>query len=177
MDLEATSRRLTGMVRDIPDFPQPGILFKDITPILENPQGLRDAIDAMAEPFRDREIDVIVGLESRGFIFGAPLAYNRGVGFVLVRKIDKLPGDKITVKYDLEYGTNTFEIHKDAITPGQRVLLVDDLLATGGSMDAAISLVTQLGGEIVGLTFLIELEFLKGRERLRAYDVHSVIKT
>lgn len=176
MDLEATSRRLDAMIRNVPDFPQPGIIFKDITPILQSPQGLHDAIDAMVAPFRDAGVDVVVGLESRGFVFGAPIAYNMGLGFVPVRKLGKLPADKIFIQYDLEYGSNTFEIHRDAITPGQRVLLVDDLLATGGTMRASIDLVEQLGAEVVGLTFLVELGFLHGRDRLQGYDLHAVIQ-
>ncbi len=175
MDVEATSRRLDAMIRNIPDFPQPGVMFKDITPILQDPQGLRDAIDAMIEPFRDKRIDLIVGLESRGFLFGAPMAYVMGLGFVVIRKSGKLPGEKIHVTYDLEYGTDTLEIHSDAIKPGQRVLMVDDLLATGGTMCASIELVKRLGGEIAGVSFLIELDFLKGRDRLRDYDAHTLI--
>lgn len=175
MDLEATSRRLDAMIRNIPDFPQQGVMFKDITPILQDPQGLRDAVDAMMDPFRDKRIDIIVGLESRGFLFGAPMAYVMGLGFVMVRKVGKLPGEKIRVAYDLEYGFNTLELHTDAIKPGQRVLLVDDLLATGGTMCASIELVKRLGGEIAGISFLIELDFLKGRDRLRDYDVHTLI--
>lgn len=176
MDLEATSRRLEAMIRDVPDFPQPGIIFKDITPILQSPQGLREAIDAMVEPFRDAGIDAIVGLESRGFVFGAPIAYNMGLGFVPVRKHGKLPADKIHIEYDLEYGSNIFEVHRDAITAGQRVLLVDDLLATGGTMRASIDLVEQLGGVVAGLSFLVELGFLNGRDRLQGYDLHAVIQ-
>ncbi len=175
MDLEATSRRLDAMIRNIPDFPQQGVMFKDITPILQDPQGLRDAVDAMMDPFRDKRIDIIVGLESRGFLFGAPMAYVMGLGFVMVRKVGKLPGEKIRVAYDLEYGSNTLELHTDAIKSGQRVLLVDDLLATGGTMCASIELVKRLGGEITGISFLIELDFLKGRDRLRDYDVHTLI--
>jgi adenine phosphoribosyltransferase len=176
MDLEATSRRLEAMIRDVPDFPQPGIIFKDITPILQSPQGLREAIDAMVEPFRDAGIDAIVGLESRGFVFGAPIAYNMGLGFVPVRKHGKLPADKIHIEYDLEYGSNIFEVHRDAITPGQRVLLVDDLLATGGTMRASIDLVEQLGGVVAGLAFMVELGFLNGRDRLQGYDLHALIR-
>ena len=175
MDLEATSRQLAAPIRNIPDFPPPGVMFKDITPILQDPRGLRDAVDAMSEPFRDKEIDIIVGSESRGFLFGAPMAYKMGLGFVMVRKPGKLPGEKIEVAYELEYGSNTLELHSDAIKPGQRVLLVDDLLATGGTMSASIELVKRLGGEIAGVSFLIELDFLKGRDRLRGYDVHTVI--
>jgi len=175
MVTEETTRRLTAMIRDVPDFPQPGILFKDIAPILQNPDGLREAIDAMAAPFRDAEIDVIVGLESRGFLFGAPIAYNMGLGFVIVRKPGKLPAEKLSIEYKLEYGSNVLEIHRDAITPGQRCLVVDDLLATGGTARAAVSLVEQLGGKVIGLSFLIELGFLHGRDQLQGYDIHTVI--
>lgn len=175
MNVETTRQRLETLIRDVPDFPQPGIIFKDITPILQDPQGLREAVDAMAEPFRGRDIDVIVGLESRGFIFGAPIAYSMGLGLALVRKQAKLPADKIHIEYDLEYGSNVFEIHRDAIQPGQRVMIVDDLLATGGTMRASIDLVERLGGEVAGLTFLVELSFLNGRQKLQNYDIHSVI--
>jgi len=175
MVTEETTRRLTAMIRDVPDFPQPGILFKDIAPILQNPDGLREAIDAMAAPFRDAEIDVIVGLESRGFLFGAPIAYNMGLGFVIVRKPGKLPAEKLSIEYELEYGSNVLEIHRDAITPGQRCLVVDDLLATGGTARAAVSLVEQLGGKVAGLSFLIELGFLHGRDQLQGHDIHTVI--
>ncbi len=175
MVTEETTRRLTAMIRDVPDFPQPGILFKDIAPILQNPDGLREAIDAMAAPFRAAEIDVIVGLESRGFLFGAPIAYNMGLGFVIVRKPGKLPAEKLSIEYELEYGSNVLEIHRDAITPGQRCLVVDDLLATGGTARAAVSLVEQLGGKVIGLSFLIELGFLHGRDQLQGHDIHTVI--
>jgi len=175
MVTEETSRRLTAMIRDVPDFPQPGILFKDIAPILQNRDGLREAIDAVAAPFRDARIDVIVGLESRGFLFGAPIAYNMGLGFVIVRKPGTLPAEKLSIEYQLEYGSNVLEIHRDAITPGQRCLIVDDLLATGGTARAAVSLVEQLGGTVAGLSFLIELGFLHGRDQLRGYDIHTVI--
>lgn len=175
MNVETTSKRLETMIRDVPDFPQPGVLFKDITPILADPAGLREAIDAMAAPFRDKRVDVIVGLESRGFVFGAPMAYNMGLGFAPVRKFGKLPADKIYIEYDLEYGSNVFEMHRDAIAGGQRVLIVDDLLATGGTMRASIDLVEQLGGEVVGLSFLVELSFLNGRQKLQGYDIHTVI--
>jgi adenine phosphoribosyltransferase len=176
MDLTATSRHLEELIRDVPDFPKPGVLFKDITPILRDPQGLREAIEAMSAPFSSGQIDVVVGLESRGFVFGAPIACNLGLGFAPVRKHGKLPADKIHIEYDLEYGSAIFEIHRDAIAPGQRVLLVDDLLATGGTMRAAIDLVEQLGGEIAGLSFLVELGFLNGREKLRGHNIHSVIR-
>ena len=176
MTLETTSRWLTTLIRDVPDFPQPGIVFKDITPILRDPRGLREAVDAMAAPFRDKGVDVIVGLESRGFILGAPIAYSMGLGFALVRKHGKLPADKIFIAYELEYGSNVFEIHRDAVAPGQRVLIVDDLLATGGTMRASIDLVERLGGVVVGLSFLLELDFLKGRDKLQGYDIHTVIR-
>lgn len=174
--MEATSEFLESLIRDVPDFPQPGIVFKDITPILQDANGLRAAIDSMAAPYEASKIDLIVGLESRGFIFGAPIAYKLGLGFVLVRKHAKLPAETITVQYDLEYGKNVFEIHRDAIEPGQRVVIVDDLLATGGTVRASINLVEQLGGQIAGLCFLIELGFLNGRERLKGYDIHTVIR-
>lgn len=174
MTLE-TTERLETLIRDVPDFPKPGIVFKDITPILRDAQGLRDAIDAMAAPFSDAGVDVIVGLESRGFVFGAPMAYNMGLGFAPVRKHGKLPADRIHIEYDLEYGSNIFELHRDAIAPGQRVLIVDDLLATGGTMRASIDLVEQLGGNVVGLSFLVELSFLNGREKLHGYNIHTVI--
>lgn len=176
MSVEAVSRRLEALIRDVPDFPQPGILFKDITPILRDPRALREAIDAMAEPFANARVDVIVGLESRGFVFGAPMAYNMGLGFAPVRKLGKLPADKIYVEYDLEYGRNTFEMHRDAVEPGQRVLIVDDLLATGGTMRASIDLVERLGGKVIGLSFLVELGFLNGRDKLGGYDIHTVIR-
>ena len=162
MTSQMTTQWLASLIRDVPDFPQPGIVFKDITPILRDPRGLREAIDAMAEPFRHSGVDVVVGLESRGFILGAPIAYSMGLGFALVRKSGKLPADKILITYELEYGSNVFEIHRDAVAPGQRVLVVDDLLATGGTMRASIDLVEQLGGVVVGLSFLVELAFLKG---------------
>jgi len=176
MTSETTTQWLASLIRDVPDFPQPGIVFKDITPILRDPRGLREAIDAMAEPFRGRSVDVVVGLESRGFILGAPIAYSMGLGFALVRKSGKLPADKIFITYELEYGSNVFEIHRDAIAPGQRVLIVDDLLATGGTMRASIDLVEQLGGVVVGLSFLLELDFLKGRDKLHGYDIHTVMR-
>jgi adenine phosphoribosyltransferase len=176
MDLQATSRHLEEMIRDVPDFPKPGILFKDITPILLDPQGLKEAVEALSAPFSNGQIDVVVGLESRGFVFGAPIAYNLGLGFAPVRKHGKLPADKIHIEYDLEYGSAIFELHRDAIAPGQRALLVDDLLATGGTMRAAIDLVEQLGGEVAGLAFLVELGFLNGREKLGGHNIHSVIR-
>ena len=166
---------LSMMIRSVPNFPEPGIDFKDITPILRDPASLRQAVDAMTDPFRELHVDLIVGLESRGFLFGMPIAYNLGVGFIPVRKAGKLPSETIGVNYNLEYGSNSLEIHRDAITSGQNVLLVDDLLATGGTMAASIGLVEQLGGHIVGASFLIELPILNGRHQLQPHTVHSVI--
>jgi adenine phosphoribosyltransferase len=166
---------LAAKVRDIPDFPKPGILFKDITTLLKEGPAFKAAIDGLIGQVRDKKIDVVVGMESRGLIFGAPIAYALGVGFVPVRKLGKLPAEVVTVEYDLEYGSATLEMHKDAIAPGQRVLIVDDLLATGGTVAGTIELVKQLRGEIVGLAFLIELTFLKGRDRLQGYDIATLI--
>jgi adenine phosphoribosyltransferase len=166
---------LRAKIREIPDFPKPGILFYDITTLLKDPAGFREAIDLMLEPYRGEKIDVVVGMESRGFIFSAPMAYQLGAGFVPVRKLGKLPAEVISVEYALEYGSNTLEIHRDAIEPGQRVLIVDDLLATGGTVRGTIELVERLRGEVVGLAFLVELQFLKGRERLAGHRVTSVI--
>ena len=163
-------------IRDIPDFPIPGVLFRDITPVLQDAQAFRDAIDLVAELFAPDSYDVIVGLESRGFVFGAPVAYKLGRGFVPVRKLGKLPASKIAVEYSLEYGNHTLEMHDDGILPGQRALIVDDLLATGGTCGAAISLVEQVGGTVTGAAFLVELGFLKGRERLAGYDVRSIVR-
>src|SRR5437879_4441652 len=157
---------LASTVRVIPDFPVKGIPLRDITTLLQDPHAFRSAIDALHERVRDLNIDLVVGMESRGFIFAAPLAYLLGVGLVPVRKLGKLPGDTLSVEYELEYGSNTLEIHRDAIGPGQRVLIVDDLLATGGTVLATVDLVRQLGGEIAGAAFLIELEDLGGRARL-----------
>ncbi|HEX2915995.1 MAG TPA: adenine phosphoribosyltransferase [Chloroflexia bacterium] len=166
---------LRDYIRDIPDFPTQGILFKDITTLLQDPQAFRQALDEMTDAYKGEQIDAVVGIESRGFIFGAPLAYNLGAGFVLARKLGKLPFDTIAAEYSLEYGTNTIEMHADAIKPGQRVLIADDLLATGGTVQATARLVEQLGGEVVGLVFLVELAFLKGRERLTQYRVTALL--
>jgi adenine phosphoribosyltransferase len=163
-------------IREIPDFPKPGILFYDITTLLKDPGAYREAIDLMLEPYRDDKIDLVVGMESRGFIFSAPMAYQLDAGLVPVRKLGKLPAETITVEYALEYGSNTLEIHRDAIESGQRVLIVDDLLATGGTVKGTIELVERLKGEVVGLAFLVELDFLKGRDRLEGRRVTSVIK-
>jgi adenine phosphoribosyltransferase len=166
---------LKALVRTIPDFPKPGILFYDITTLLKDPKGFASLIDALAQYYIDKEIDLVLGIEARGFIFGPALAYRLNAGFVPVRKPKKLPGPTARVTYDLEYGSDTLEIHVDAIEPGQRVVLVDDLLATGGTMEATIKLVQQLGGEIAGLGFAIELDFLKGRDRFKDYDVFSLL--
>ena len=167
---------LAPLIRDIPDFPKKGIVFKDITTILKDGQAFRRAIDALAERVRPYSVDKVIGMESRGFIFAAPIAYQLGVGFVPVRKLGKLPGPTISTEYELEYGTNTLEIHSDAIEEGERVLIVDDLLATGGTVSATIELVERLGGEVAAVAFLVELTFLKGRERLDGYNVESVIQ-
>ena len=167
---------LARLIRDVPDFPKKGILFKDITTLLRDPEAFREAIDALAARYVDERIDEVVAVESRGFVFGAPLAYKLGAGFVPVRKPGKLPAQTTSVEYSLEYGTSTLEIHLDAIQPGQRILLVDDLLATGGSAKAAAELVERLGGVIVGLAFLIELEFLRGATKLEGRRVYSLIR-
>lgn len=167
---------LKDLVRDVQDFPTEGIVFKDITTVLKDPQGLKLAIDSMAEQLKNVDFDLILGPESRGFIFGMPLAYNLNKGFVLVRKPGKLPSKTISKSYDLEYGSNTIEMHVDAIKKGQKVVIVDDLLATGGTCEAIIDLVKELGGEVVKLEFFIELEFLKGREKFEGIEIGSVIK-
>ena len=167
---------LAEFIRNVPDFPIKGIQFKDITPLLQNPKAFKQAVDVLAARYEGQQVDHVVSIESRGFIFGAPLAYKLGAGFVPIRKPGKLPAETIDVEYSLEYGTNTLEMHTDAIQPGQRVLLVDDLLATGGSARAAIDLIERLGGIVIGIAFLIELEFLKGTERLDGYDVFSIIR-
>jgi len=167
---------LAPKIRDVPDFPKPGILFKDITTLLKDGPAFKAAIDGLLARIGGRAVDVVVGMESRGFIFGAPVAYALGVGFVPVRKLGKLPSDVVSVEYDLEYGSATLEMHKDALAPGARVLVVDDLLATGGTVAGTIDLVKQLKGEIVAVAFLIELTALRGRERLAGYDVITLIQ-
>jgi len=167
---------LRARIREIPDFPKPGILFYDITTLLKDGPAFREAVELMTEPYRGTQVDVVVGMESRGFIFSAPMATELGAGFVPVRKLGKLPAETLSVEYALEYGTNTLEIHKDAITPGQKVLVVDDLLATGGTVVGTLELLKLLKAEVVGLAFLIELLFLKGRDRLRDQRIHSVIQ-
>jgi adenine phosphoribosyltransferase len=167
---------LQAFIRDVPDFPKPGILFKDITPLLANPSSLAMAVEVLCNPFRGRNIQAVVGAESRGFIFGTAIAQALSCGFVPVRKPGKLPAAKASITYDLEYGQDTLEIHKDAIVKGQRCLLVDDLLATGGTMKACCDLVEGLGGEIVGIAVLIELSFLNGRARFSKYNLQSAIQ-
>ena len=166
---------LRAKIREVPDFPKPGILFYDITTLLKDPDAFREVIDQMADQVKDSAVDLVVGMESRGFIFSAPLAYQLQAGFVPVRKLGKLPAETIEVEYDLEYGTATLEIHKDAIKPGQRVLIVDDLLATGGTVQGTIELVQRLGGEIAGLSFMVELTGLHGREKLGDFQIHALL--
>ena len=166
---------LRAKIRDIKDFPTEGILFKDITTLLKDAPAFRAVIDLMAERYRKERVDVVVGIESRGFIFGGTLAHQLGAGFVPVRKLGKLPGKTIEVEYELEYGRDALAVHEDAIQPGQRVLAVDDLLATGGTMAATLRLIEQLGGQVAGVAFMIELGFLHGRDRLKNYPVHSII--
>lgn len=171
-----SAEELRAKIREIPDFPKPGILFYDITTLLKDPIAYHESIDLMLAPWREDRIDLVVGMESRGFIFSAPMAYVLDAGLVPVRKLGKLPAETITVEYALEYGSNTLEIHRDAIQPGQRVLIVDDLLATGGTVRGTIDLVERLQGEVVGLGFLVELEFLDGRDRLQGLRVESVVR-
>ena len=172
----AMKKKIEDYVRTIPDFPEPGIMFRDVTSVIQDPDGLKLAIDSMQKLLKDTEFDVAVGAESRGFIFGAPIAYNLHKSFVLARKKGKLPCETIEQSYELEYGTATVEMHKDAIKPGDKVVIVDDLIATGGTIEAIIKMVERLGGTVVKVIFLMELEGLEGRKRLKNYDVESVIK-
>src|SRR5437016_5887428 len=176
MSSTSESIQLEDWVRDIPDFPQNGILFKDITPLLQDPKAFRAALDRLADHYAGAGIQAVIGVESRGFILGAPLAYLLNCGFIPVRKFGKLPSQTVSVEYALEYGTNIVEMHTDAIRPGQRVLIVDDLLATGGTVSAAMELVEKLGGHIAGIAFLVELTFLKGREHFKGHDVFALIQ-
>lgn len=171
----STVEDLRALIREVPDFPKPGILFYDITTLLREPAAFREVIDRMAEQVKDTGVDLVVGMESRGFIFSAPLAYQLNAGFVPVRKLGKLPAETIEVEYELEYGTATLEIHSDAVEKGQRVLIVDDLLATGGTVLGTIELVRRLGGEIAGLSFMVELSALKGRDKLGEFDIHTLL--
>jgi adenine phosphoribosyltransferase len=167
---------LAALIRDIPDFPKPGIGFKDITPLLANPAGLDAAVGALAEHARPLDVEVVIGAEARGFLLGTALARELGAGFVLARKPGKLPYTTVSAEYLLEYGTDALELHSDAVASGARVLVHDDLLATGGTAKALCELVEQLGGRVVGCSFLIELAFLHGRQRLAGYDVHSLVR-
>ncbi len=169
-------KKLEEYVRSIPDFPEEGIIFRDVTSVLQDGNGLKLAIDQMQELLNGIDFDLVVGPESRGFIFGVPIAYNLNKGFIPVRKKGKLPCETVEMEYDLEYGSAIIEIHKDAIKPGQKVVIIDDLIATGGTIEAIIKLIEQLGGEVVKIAFLMELEGLQGREKLKGYDVVSVIK-
>ena len=162
-------------VKSIPDFPEPGIIFRDVTSVVQDPDGLRLAIDELIRKLDGVDFDVVAGLESRGFVFGMPVAYALGKGFVMVRKKGKLPRETVSRSYDLEYGSASIEIHRDAILPGQRVVVIDDLIATGGSAEAACKLVEELGGTVVKVLFLMELAGLKGREKLKDYDIDSVV--
>ena len=167
---------LRSLIRDVPDFPKPGIVFKDITTLTKDPEGLRAAVDAIAERYAEASVDLVVGIESRGFVFGSAVAYKLGVGFVPARKSGKLPAQTVSAEYELEYGTDAIEIHRDAISSGQRILIVDDLLATGGTAAATAKLVSGLGGVIVAIAFLIDLTFLGGRDKLAGYEVFSLIE-
>lgn len=167
---------LRNLIREVPDFPKPGINFYDITTLLKHPDGLKGTVDALAAEYEGAKVDAVVGVEARGFIFAPALAYHLGAGFVPVRKPRRLPAECASISYDLEYGQDTLEIHRDAVGNGHRVLIADDLLATGGTAKAVVDLVEQLGGEVVGLVFVVELEFLAGRKKLEGYDVRSLIK-
>lgn len=168
-------KKLEEYVRSIPDFPEPGIIFRDITSILQDADGLKLAVDGLLDSLKDVEYDVVVGPESRGFIFGVPVAYESHKSFVPVRKKGKLPCEVLSAEYDLEYGSAVIEIHKDAIKPGQKVVIIDDLIATGGTIEAIIGLIEQLGGEVVKVCFVMELAGLKGKEKLKGYQVDSLI--
>ncbi len=167
---------LKNLIREVPDFPKPGINFYDITTLLKHPDGLRKTVDALATEYEGEKVDTVIGVEARGFIFAPALAYHLGAGFVPVRKPKKLPAECASISYDLEYGQDTLEIHRDAVGNGHKVIIADDLLATGGTAKAVCNLVEQLGGTVVGLVFVVELEFLPGRKKLEGYDVRSLIK-
>ena len=166
---------LKKLIREVPDFPKPGINFYDITTLLLDAAGHEQTIDALTEQCRGMDVDTVIGIESRGFIFGSPLAYQLGAGFIPVRKPNKLPADKVSVSYDLEYGTDTLEMHKDAVGDGHKVLIVDDLLATGGTARAVVDLVESVGGKVAGLLFVVELDFLNGRSKFDGYNVKSLV--
>ncbi len=174
-DLDAARKTVDGLIRDIHDYPQAGIVFKDLTPVLASADALDQGVQAIIEPYRSEGVDRVVGIEARGFLFGVPAAIALGAGFVPARKPGKLPHETVSVSYELEYGTGTLEMHVDAIERGQRVLIVDDLLATGGTADAARQLVSAAGAEIVGFSFLVELDFLNGRQRLDGARIESLV--
>ena len=163
-------------IKDIPDFPEPGVLFRDVTPLLADKDAYQESIRLLSDFAKEKKVDLVVGPEARGFLFGCPVALTLNCGFVPVRKPGKLPREVVSQSYDLEYGSNEIQMHSDSIQPGQNVLIIDDLLATGGTVDAAVSLIEKMGGNVVGIAFLIELEALKGRELLKDYDVYSVLK-
>ncbi|MBX3283031.1 MAG: adenine phosphoribosyltransferase [Acidobacteria bacterium] len=167
---------LKKLIREVPDFPKPGINFYDITTLLLDPTGLRDSVNALAELANGHKVDTVIGVESRGFIFGAPVAYKLDAGFIPVRKPKKLPAERVSISYDLEYGTDTLEMHKDAVSAGHNVLIVDDLLATGGTARAVVDLVESVGGTVAGLLFVVELDFLKGRDKFAGYNVQSLVR-
>ncbi|HEX8503112.1 MAG TPA: adenine phosphoribosyltransferase [Pyrinomonadaceae bacterium] len=167
---------LKQLIREVPDFPKPGINFYDITTLLKQPEGFRQVIDALTAEFKGQQVDTVIGIEARGFIFAPAMAYQLGAGFVPARKPGKLPSECATVSYDLEYGQDALQMHSDAVGEGHRVVIADDLLATGGTASAVVRLVEQLGGQVVGLAFVVELEFLPGREKLKGYDVRSLLK-
>ena len=171
MELEA----IKGLIRDVPDFPEPGVVFKDITPVLADPIAFSTITDLIVVHFGRGNIDKVVGIEARGFILASPVAYHFGAGFVPIRKKGKLPWDSVGEEYALEYGTATLELHRDGVAPGERVLIVDDVLATGGTAAAAASLIEQIGGKVVGISCMIELDFLHGRDKLPGYDIFSLI--
>ena len=168
--------KLEDRIRDVPDFPKKGIVFKDITPLLKDAAAFKYVIDLLTEKYHDKGVEVVVAIEARGFIIGAPLAYNLGAAFVPVRKAAKLPAEVVSAQYSLEYGVDSLDMHKDAILPGQKVLIIDDILATGGTIAATVELVEKLGGEVIGIAFLIELTFLNGRQKLGDYQVMSLIQ-
>lgn len=172
---QMNTENLKKLIREVPDFPKEGINFYDITTLLQNPDGLKQTLDALYEQVRDQQIDTVIGIESRGFIFGPPVAYRLNAGFVPVRKPNKLPWEKVSVSYDLEYGQDTVEMHRDAVGDGHRILIIDDLLATGGTARAVADLVEKVGGKIVNMLFVIELDFLNGREKLNDYKINSLL--
>ncbi len=167
---------LKKLIREVPDFPKPGINFYDITTLLLDPEGFRSSVNALAELANGQKVDTVIGVESRGFIFGAPVAYKLDAGFIPVRKPKKLPAEKVSISYDLEYGTDTLEMHKDAVGEGHNVLIVDDLLATGGTARAVVDLVESVGGNVAGLLFVVELDFLRGRDKFEGYNVQSLVR-